>query len=178
MAKSRESYSKKEVRNKKEKKRKDKEKKRIERKDNPGANAFDDMIAYVDEFGNISSTPPDPFKKKQEIDPKSIEVSVSRQEFDERDSERKGTVTFYNDAKGYGFIKDMGNGQSIFMHANNVLEPVKEGNIVSYKTEKGQKGLMAIYVKIFREQPPKIAKVENQTPETEATAPEVPEQEV
>lgn len=151
MAKSRESYSKKEVRTKKEKKRKDKEKKRIERKDNPGAGTFDDMIAYVDEFGNITSTPPDPDRKKEEIDPESIEVSVTRKEFEEKDSDRKGSVTFFNESKGYGFIKDLANGQSIFMHANNILEPVKEGNIVTFKTEKGQKGLMAIYVKIFRE---------------------------
>jgi len=171
MAKSRESYSKKEVRNKKEKKRKDKEKKRIERKDNPGANDFDDMIAYVDEFGNITSTPPDPFRKKQEIDPESIEVSVTRQEFDERDSDRKGTVTFFNEDKGYGFIKDMGNGQSVFMHVNNVLEPVKEGNIVSFKTEKGQKGLMAIYVKIFKEEPVKVVPKTAPKAETDPNAP-------
>ncbi len=151
MSKPRESFGKKEVRNKKEKKRKDKEKKRIERKENPDSNSFDDMIAYVDEFGNISSTPPDPTKKRKEVDKDSIVISITRQEAVDPDAPRIGTVTFFNEAKGYGFIKDSQNGQSVFMHVNNVLESVKEGNLVSYKTEKGQKGIAAIYVRLHKE---------------------------
>jgi len=59
MAKGRETYGKKDVRTKQEKKRKEKEKKRLERKESKGSGNLDDMIAYVDEFGNITSTPPD-----------------------------------------------------------------------------------------------------------------------
>ena len=55
MARSQETFNKKEVRNKKEKKRKDKEKKRLERRDNvKEGRSFDDMIAYVDENGRLS----------------------------------------------------------------------------------------------------------------------------
>ena len=63
MGRSKETYNKKEVRNKKEKKRKEKEKKKLARKEGEKANS-DDMIAYVDENGMITSTPPDPTKKK------------------------------------------------------------------------------------------------------------------
>jgi hypothetical protein len=63
MGRSQETFNKKEVKNKKEKKRKDKEKKRLIRKETGKKSSFDDMIAYVDEYGKISSTPPDPSKK-------------------------------------------------------------------------------------------------------------------
>ena len=65
MGRAQETRSKKDVRTKKEKKRKDKLKKMIERKDNKkDGNSLDDMIAYVDENGVITNTPPDPLKKK------------------------------------------------------------------------------------------------------------------
>ncbi len=64
MARSKETFSKKEVRNKKEKKRKDKEARREAKKDQEKS-SFEDMLAYVDENGNISDTPPDPTKKKE-----------------------------------------------------------------------------------------------------------------
>ena len=65
MGRSQETFNKKEVRNKKEKKRKDKEKKRLIKKETDKKSSFDDMIAYVDEYGNLSSTPPDPSKKSR-----------------------------------------------------------------------------------------------------------------
>jgi hypothetical protein len=77
MGRSQESFNKKEVRNKKEKKRKDKEKKRQARKENTKSNSLDDMIAYVDEHGNITDTPPDP-DQKEEINVEDIQVSVPR----------------------------------------------------------------------------------------------------
>ncbi len=66
MGRSQESFNKKEVKSKKDKKRKEKEKKRLLKKES-GKNSFDDMIAYVDEFGVISSTPPDPNKKSKKL---------------------------------------------------------------------------------------------------------------
>ncbi|MBA7572405.1 hypothetical protein ES708_14185 [subsurface metagenome] len=65
MARSRETFNKKEVRNKKEKKKKEKEKKRLARKESEKKSGLDDMIAYVDANGNITSTPPDPTKKRR-----------------------------------------------------------------------------------------------------------------
>jgi hypothetical protein len=63
MAKSSETFNKKENEKKRLKKKKDKEQKKEDRKSNVGkTKSFDDMIAYVDENGNITSTPPDPSK--------------------------------------------------------------------------------------------------------------------
>jgi cold shock CspA family protein len=150
MGRSQESFNKKEVRNKKEKKRKEKEKKRLDRKDGDKKNSLDDMIAYVDENGMISSTPPDP-SKKQEIKSEDIQISVAKADPNEViDPIRKGTVTFFNDAKGFGFIRDAETKESVFVHVNNVLEEIKEGNLVSYEVEMGQKGPTAVNVKVSR----------------------------
>lgn len=108
------------------------------------------MIAYVDEFGRLSSTPPDPDKKLSvEID--DIEISVTKADPSlKADPTRKGIVSFYNTSKGFGFISDMENRQNIFVHANNLLESIKENNVVTFEVVKGLKGPMAINVKIFR----------------------------
>ena len=150
MGRSQETYNKKEVRNKKEKKRKEKEKKRLAKKEEGKRSGLDDMIAYVDENGNITSTPPDP-DKKEDVDLEDIEVSIPKRDTNEQpDNERKGTVTFYNESKGFGFIKDSETHENVFFHVNNILEEVKEGNLVSFEKVKGQKGPTAIQVKLSR----------------------------
>ena len=64
MSKSQETWNKKEAEKKRAKKKQDKEQKKEERKANAGgSSSFEDMLAYVDEYGNITSTPPDPLKK-------------------------------------------------------------------------------------------------------------------
>jgi len=149
MARSQESFNKKEIQKQKNKKRKDKVEKKLARKDT-GKSSFDDMIAYVDEFGRITNTPPDPDRKLIiEID--DIEISTSKTDPSLRaDPTRKGVVSFFNTSKGFGFISDMENRQNIFVHANNLLEPIKENNIVTFEVVKGAKGPMAINVKQFR----------------------------
>ena len=150
MGKSQETSNKKEVKNKKEKKRKEKAKKRLIKKET-GKSSFDDMIAYVDEFGMISATPPDPSKKIQ-VEANAIETSVTKNDPAKKpDYVRKGVVTFFNDSKGFGFIRDMENKQSVFVHANNLQEPIKENNIVSFEIGKGPKGSTALNVKLFKE---------------------------
>jgi cold shock CspA family protein len=152
MGRSQETFSKKEVRNKKEKKRKEKAQKRLLKKSEGKKSSFDDMIAYVDEFGKISATPPDP-DKKTIVDADSIELKITKNNPESApDFIRKGVVTFFNESKGYGFIRDMESRQSIFFHANNLLEPVKENNIVIFEAGKGPKGPSAMKVKLFREE--------------------------
>jgi cold shock CspA family protein len=146
MARSQESFNKKEIQNKKDKKRKDKEKKMQERKEN-GKASFEDMIVYIDENGNQTTTPPD-LSKRLEFDPEDIVIGVpKREEQEPEDKTRKGVVTFYNDSKGYGFIKDSLSGDSVFVHANQLEEPITEGNRVAFEVEKGQRGPMAVRVK-------------------------------
>lgn len=150
MGRAQESFNKKEVRNKKEKKRKEKEKKRLARKENEKKSSLDDMIAYVDENGVISSTPPDPTKKKV-IKAENIELNVpKRDSVDLTETVRKGIVTFFNDSKGYGFIKDTETQESVFVHINNTLEEIKENNVVSFEVEMGLKGPTAVNVKLFK----------------------------
>ena len=150
MGRSQETFNKKDVKNKKEKKRKEKEKKRLARKESEKKSSLDDMIAYVDENGMITSTPPDPDKKK-DVKLEDIEIGVpNRDSAQSFDPIRKGTVSFFNDSKGYGFIRDSETKESVFVHANNLLEEIKEGNVVRFEVEMGKKGPTAIQVKLFK----------------------------
>ncbi len=147
MAKSQETFNKKVVRNKKEKKRKDKEQKRIDKKDVEKTSNLEDMMMYVDENGNLTSVQPDPTKKRK-VTLSEIEISIpKRSDLDIVDSIRKGVVSFYNDAKGFGFIKDLETQQSVFFHVNNLKDEVKENNIVSFEVEMGPKGATAVNVR-------------------------------
>lgn len=149
MAKSRETFNKQESEKNREKKRKQKEQRKEERKANAkSVTSFEDMLAYVDENGNITSTPPDPTKKKV-IREEDIEVSVRKQDPNQKtDNTRRGRVTFFNSSKGYGFIKDQDTQESIFVHINQVTDQIKENDKVVFEVEHGPKGLNAIKVKI------------------------------
>ena len=150
MGRSQETFNKKEVRNKKEKKRKEKEKKRLARKENEKKGNLDDMIAYVDENGMITSTPPDPGKKK-DIKLEDVKISIARRDPTQApDPIRKGIVTFFDESKGFGFIKDSETQESVFFHVNNILEEIKEDNVVRFEVEMGQKGPTATQVKLFK----------------------------
>ena len=134
--------------NKKEKKRKEKEAKKLARKDGERA-SFDDMIAYVDENGVITNEPIDP-ESKTEIKLEDIAVSVPKGSAEEVDPVRKGTVSFYNESKGFGFIKDLETKQDVFVHANNVMGEIREGNLVTFEVERGQRGPTAVRVQISK----------------------------
>ncbi len=107
------------------------------------------MIAYVDENGMITSIPPDPSKKK-DIKLKDIEVGVPKKEDEIIDPIRTGVVSYYNDSKGYGFIKDNETKESSFVHINNTIDSISEQNKVTYEVEKGTKGLTAVKVKLSK----------------------------
>ena len=145
MAKSKETFNKKEKEKKRLKQRQEKMEKMQERKANTTkGKTLDDMIAYIDENGNLSSTPPD-IKKKKVFNLEDMNTGVPVRV--EEDAEREGIVDFFNDAKGYGFIKDAITKQSVFVHANQLSEAIKENDRVSFQTERGPKGMNAIQVK-------------------------------
>ena len=106
------------------------------------------MLAYVDEDGNITSTPPDPSKKK-EINLEDIQLGVPKQEVipEPADGLHRGVVKFFNESKGYGFIIDQRTQESVFVHIKQLLEPIKERDKVVYEIEQGQKGPSAVNVK-------------------------------
>jgi cold shock CspA family protein len=148
MAKSQETWNKKEKEKKRQKKKEDKAQRKEERKSKSTDGSLESMMAYVDEYGNISSTPPDPTKKKK-INADTIEVGVPRRKAsDEVDATRKGIVTFFNESKGFGFIRDLQSQESIFTHVKGHLDQIKENDKVSFQVEQGPKGLNAIKVKL------------------------------
>ena len=150
MSKSQETYSKKEKEKKKQLKRKEKDEKREERKANSKkGKSFEDMIAYVDENGQLSSTPPDPNKRKV-LNLEDIQLGARIEVAPEpAEIARKGKITFYNTEKGYGFIKDEKSQDSVFFHVNGLVGPVKENDKVAFETEMGQKGMVAIKVTVI-----------------------------
>ncbi|HET6246022.1 MAG: cold shock domain-containing protein [Bacteroidetes bacterium] len=147
MARSQETWNKKEIAKKKEKKRKDKETKKLEKKDNPKeSSSLDNMLAYVDEYGNITSTPPDPSKRRV-IKKEDIEIGVPKREIEIEELVRNGVVTHFNDSKGYGFIKDLKTQESVFVHVNGLIDEVKENDKVTFEVKLEKKGLTAVAVK-------------------------------
>lgn len=139
-------FNKRELEKKREKKRQDKAKKKEDRKANGGGNSLDDMIAYVDENGMITNTPPDP-NNRQEIDVNEISVSTPQREKEEVVPLR-GRVEHFNSSKGYGFIKDIGSTEKYFFHISNAPEGITEGNIVFFELERGQKGMNAVRISL------------------------------
>lgn len=137
-------FNKRELEKKRDKKRQDKQKRKEYRKANGGDGSLDNMIAYVDENGIITSTPPDP-NSKQEIDVSNIIVSTPQREKEEKVPLR-GRIEHFNQAKGYGFIKDIGSIEKYFFHISNAPENIREGQIVYFELEKGQKGLNAVRI--------------------------------
>jgi cold shock CspA family protein len=143
-----ETYSKKEKEKLRKKKRNDKQEKKEDRKANAQKGQdLDQMMAYVDENGNITSTPPDP-RKKREINEADIQIGVARQEDQApEDLIRQGVVTFFNTSKGYGFIKDLQSQDSIFVHINALIDPINESDKVTFTIAMTPKGANAVDVK-------------------------------
>jgi len=161
MAKSQETFSKKEKEKKRRKKKQDKLERREQRKlakAERGKKTFEEMITYVDEFGNFTDTPPDP-AKRMKIKAEDIMLGVPPREHSPMDTIRKGIVKFFNNDKGFGFITDLETKESIFVHINNVSGDINEGNKVIFETEKGPKGMNAINVSMAPPDPPKPAAV-------------------
>ena len=148
MGKSQETFSKKEKEKKRAKQRIDKAEKMEERKANAKkGKSLDEMMAYIDENGNISATPPDPRKKKA-FKLEDMQIGVPKQgEVSPEEAIRSGVVTFFNDAKGFGFIKDLQSQESVFIHVNQLSERISENDKVTFEVEMGHKGLNAVNVK-------------------------------
>jgi len=148
MSKSQESFGKKEKEKKRKKLQQEKKEKMEERKANAKkGKTLDEMMAYIDENGNISSTPPDPRRIKT-FKLEDIQTSAPKHLATEpEDPIRNGVVTFFNDAKGFGFIKDLVSQESVFIHVNQLSERISENDKVSFEVQMSHKGPSAINVK-------------------------------
>ena len=139
--------------------KKDKEKKRLKQRQEKAekmelrkANAkkgrpLEEMMAYLDENGNLSATPADPRKIKTF---RSEDMQTGTPKLEDRvqeDPVRTGIVTFFNDAKGFGFIKDSNTQESVFIHANQLTERIAQNDKVNFEVEMGAKGPSATNVK-------------------------------
>lgn len=146
MGSSQETFGKKDKENRKKQKRKDKERKQELRNANSNkGKGLDAMMAYVDENGNLSETPPDP-KKAAVIDAADIAVSVTKKE-DIQVSTHKGKLTYFNAEKAYGFITDLKTQERVFVHQTSFVDPIELNEKIVFETEKTVRGLVAINVR-------------------------------
>ena len=144
MAGSQETFGKKEREKKRLKKRKDKLLKKEERR----AKGTESEFVYVDEFGQLTDTPPDPTKKIK-VDASTIEIGIPKKEDREEEevAEKQGKVSFFDTSKGFGFIIDTTSQEKYFVHVSGVLEEIKENDKVTFELERGLKGMNAVRVK-------------------------------
>jgi cold shock CspA family protein len=147
MGRSQETFNKKEREKKRIKKRLDKEEKMEARKaDAKKGKSLDDMMAYLDENGNLSSSPPDPRKKKVF---KQEEMEIGTPTLEAREANivrRNGVVAFFNEDKGFGFINDVENRERVFVHVNQLTSRIKENDKVTFEVQMGPKGASAVNV--------------------------------
>lgn len=61
----------------------------------------------------------------------------------------KGTVKFFNESKGYGFIKEDESAKEYFVHISGLIDEVREGDAVEFELKEGRKGLNAVSVKVI-----------------------------
>ena len=99
----------------------------------------------MDEYGMISSTPPEENVKKREINLEEIMIATPKKE-DEEPVILRGRVEFFNESRGFGFIKDLSGVEKYFFHVNNVVTEIKEGNVVTFDLERGIKGMNAVNI--------------------------------
>tara|TARA_R110002072_G_scaffold302989_1_gene490763 strand:- start:14480 stop:14671 length:192 start_codon:yes stop_codon:yes gene_type:complete len=60
----------------------------------------------------------------------------------------KGTVKFFNESKGFGFIVEDESGKEHFVHVTGLIDEIKEGDAVEFDLKEGKKGLNAVDVKV------------------------------
>ena len=144
MAGSQETFGKKEREKKRLKKKKDKLLRKEERK----STAQDSMFVYVDEFGQLTDTPPDP-DKKIKVDASTIEIGIPKKEdrVGVEEVARQGKVSFFDTSKGFGFIIDSVSQEKHFVHVSGLLDEVAENDKVTFELERGLKGMNAVRVK-------------------------------
>ena len=140
------SFSKKEREKKKAQRKKEKALRKEERKDE-GSKPVE--VMYVDFNGNFTANKPEYLDNEDEIELDDILISTpKKEEGDESEFERKGIVKFFNTEKGYGFIIDPDTNESFFVHADNLIDEITERNKVSFEVGKGEKGPVALNVKL------------------------------
>ena len=63
---------------------------------------------------------------------------------------QEGTVKFFNETKGFGFITPSNGGEDVFVHVSGLSDQVRENDTVEFEIQNGKKGLNAVYVRVVR----------------------------
>jgi len=61
----------------------------------------------------------------------------------------KGTVKFFNESKGFGFISEEGSSREHFVHISGLIDQIREGDLVEFELQEGKKGLNAVKVRVI-----------------------------
>ncbi|RYY90663.1 MAG: cold shock domain-containing protein [Chitinophagaceae bacterium] len=145
MARSKETFSKKEIENRKRKQRQEKKERMAARKEQ-GPQSFDDMIAYLDENGNLTTTPID-FRNKKVYKIEEVPDAVPKADsFIPDNAVHEGTVQYFSKSKGFGFINSAAN-ERIFVHKDQCNFPIAELDKVTFIIRMGDRGPMATNVR-------------------------------
>lgn len=133
MAKNQLTFNKKERAKKQQQKKQEKQEKRaLNKANNDKGKPLEEMFAYVDEFGNISDTPPEKryeFKEEDLVRPA-----------DPADEYQFGKVSYYNDTAHYGFIKDNDSNDTVYFNDRIVGKELRIGQRVKYKYIRTKQG--------------------------------------
>ena len=129
------SFGKRENEKKKQARRVEKQNRKEERKSSGKATSFEDMI---------TSVPPE-LRQKEEINQEDILISTPKKE-DVAPVILRGRVDYFNEAKGFGFIRDLSGTEKYFFHVNNVVDDISVNDIVTFDLERGDRGLSAVNV--------------------------------
>ncbi len=144
-----ETFSKRERRKKKIERRREKEFRRDERRNIvTKSKSLDEMMAYVDENGNLSDTPPDP-KNAYKVAAEDIVIDIPKAQPEDPDALLTGIVNYFDPSKGYGFIINEQTSERLFVHVNSLAQPNTElnmGDKVSYTATRSPRGMQAVSV--------------------------------
>ncbi|WP_295935278.1 cold-shock protein [uncultured Alistipes sp.] len=142
------SFGKRENEKKKQAKRLEKQKRKEERQAG-GTSSLDDMIAWVDENGNITNVPPEE-RERTENEIKLEDIAVSTPKKEETEEEPyQGRVEYFNADKGYGFIKDRASAEKYFFHISSAPADIAEGRMVTFELERGTRGMNAVRITLI-----------------------------
>ena len=152
MARSQQTFNKREKEKLKQKKKEEKQKRREARKAEAKEGEGGIPFAYVDQFGNLTDTPPDP-SEKIKVDAEDIVLGIPQKEEsdeDKFDPIHQGKVSFFDNSKGFGFIIDSNTQEKHFVHVSGLIDEISENDKVTFELEKGQRGMNAVRVNLVK----------------------------
>lgn len=140
MARASETSSKKENAKRKSLKKQEKQqKKELRKSSSDKGKSLDEMLVYVDENGNLSDTPPG--------ERKAAPADTRQTNREQTTMKHRGILERFNEAKGYGFIKDQLTRKTIFVHVHQIEGTVQVNDMLEFEVQEGAKGASAVKVR-------------------------------